>query len=201
MTSSLKPHRKGFTLVELLVVIAIIVTLMAILVPVIGRVQQNAVRLEAKNTLTTLVNSVEGFYQDNSRLPSNNRQAPTQDSEIETTEPAMSVLAGYTIDQQNTKQTVYFSGKEATGGSRNSARNGLWEENNTAELFDPWRKRDNRGYIMLLDYDYSQKMTNPFQNGRQMSRRVVAWSTGKDGNWNRSNPKKGENKDNVYSWF
>ena len=196
------PLRKGFTLVELLVVITIIVTLMAILVPVVSSVQRKAVKLKAKNTLTSLVSAVDGYYNTYNILPANSKSAPSEDEQVDTTEPIMSVLAGINEDDMNKKETVFFTGEPAKGSSLNSAYNGLWLENNAAELFDPWRKRgNNRGYIMYMDYGYDDKLDDPFNPGRVIARRVVAWSSGKDGDWNRSNPKNGANKDNVYSWF
>ena len=186
---------------ELLVVITIIVTLMGILVPIISGAQKRAVKLKAKNTLTGLVSAVDGYYNDYSRLPSNNPSAPTQDAIVETTEPMMSVLAGINLNQMNRKQNIYFVGATAKGSSKNNAYNGLWEDSVSAELYDPWRKKQNRGYFMLLDYGYDGKLVDPFRPARRMGNRVVGWSCGKDADWNRSNPKNGVNKDNVYSWM
>lgn len=202
MKNSRISSRKGFTLVELLVVIVIIVTLMAILIPVVGKVRQNAVKLQAKNALTTLVTSVDTYYSTYNILPANSRSAPSEDTEVETTEPIMSVLAGINVDGMNKKEQVFYSGEAARGSSKNSAFNGLWLDNNTAELYDPWRKKgNNRGYILLLDYGYNEKLDDPFKPGRIIARRAVGWSSGKDGEWNRSGAKAGANKDNVYSWF
>ena len=196
------PSRKGFTLVELLVVIAIIVTLMAILVPVVGQVQRRAVKLKAKNNLTTLVTAVDAYYNAYNILPANSRSAPSEDEQVDTTEGIMSVLVGINEDNLNKKEQVFFTGEQAKGSSKATAYNGLWLDNNSAELFDPWRKKgDNRGYILLLDYGYDGKLDDPFRPSRVVAQRALAWSSGKDGEWNRSNPIKGANKDNVYSWF
>lgn len=195
-------HRKGFTLVELLVVIVIIVTLMAILVPVVGAVQKRAVKLEAKNSLTSLMQSVDGYYNTYNILPANSRSAPSEDTEVESTEPIMSILAGINEDQLNKKEVVFYQGTSAKGASKATAYKGLWLDTNSAELYDPWRKKgNNRGYIMLLDYSYDDKLDDPFRPGRVIAKRAVGWSTGKDGEWNRSNAKNGVNEDNVYSWF
>ncbi|MGJ8726443.1 MAG: type II secretion system protein [Roseibacillus sp.] len=196
------PHRKGFTLVELLVVITIIVTLMAILVPVVGSVQKKAVKLKAKNALTSLVSAVDAYYNTYNILPANSKSAPSEDDQVETTEPIMSVLAGINEDNMNKKETTFYNGEQAKGKSRNTAYNGLWLDNNSAALYDPWRKKGkNRGYILYLDYGYDDKLDDPFNAGRIVARRAIAWSSGKDGDWNRSNPKNGVNQDNVYSWF
>lgn len=196
-------RKSGFTLVELLVVITIIVTLMAILVPVVAAARERAVKLRATNTLSELINGVNLYFNTYNVLPSNSAAAPQDDEEVETTEPIMSVLAGINLDNQNRKETVFYAGEEARGSSRATAYGGLWQEANNAELFDPWKKKAGavRGYIILLDYGYDEKLDNPFDPGRVLGRRVVAWSSGKDGKWNRGKPKIGDNKDNVYSWF
>lgn len=189
-------------MVELLVVIVIIVTLMAVLIPVVGAVQRKAVKLEAKNSLTALMQSVDAYYNTYNILPANSRSAPSEDTEVSTTEPIMSILAGINEDELNRKEVPFYQGTAAKGSSKNTAYKGLWLDTNTAELFDPWRKRgNNRGYIMLLDYGYDDKLDDPFRPGRVIAKRAVGWSTGKDGEWNRSNPKGGANEDNVYSWF
>ncbi|MBK1833731.1 type II secretion system protein [Roseibacillus ishigakijimensis] len=203
MKNSRISRRQGFTLIELLVVIVIIVTLMAILIPVVGSVRRKAVKLQAKNTLTTLVTSVDTYYSTYNILPSNTRSAPSEDTEVQTTEPIMSVLAGINIDDMNKKEQVFFDGEQAKGSSKNNAFNGLWLTKTSAELYDPWRKPPGkiRGYILLLDYGYDGRLDDPFKNGKVIARRAVAWSTGKDGQWNRGSAKTGANKDNVYSWF
>jgi prepilin-type N-terminal cleavage/methylation domain-containing protein len=195
-------RRKGFTLVELLVVIVIIVTLMAILVPVVSSVRKKAVKLEAKNSLTALMQAVDAYYNTYNILPANSRSAPSEDTEVQSTEPIMSVLAGINEDQMNKKEVPFYQGTPARGNSKASAYKGLWLDSNSAELYDPWRKRgNNRGYIMLLDYGYNDKLDDPFRPGRIIAKRAVGWSTGKDGEWNRSKAKSGVNEDNVYSWF
>lgn len=196
-------RKSGFTLVELLVVITIIVTLMAIIVPVVGAARKKAVKLRATNTLSELVNSVNGYYNAYNVLPANSSSPPSQDEEVQTTEPIMSVLAGINIDNLNRKETTFFNGEEAKGASRLTASGGLWQESDSAELYDPWKKKAGltRGYIIFLDYGYDEKLDNPFDPGRVLARRVVAWSSGKDGKWNRGRAKAGDNEDNVYSWF
>ncbi len=200
---NLSQSHKGFTLVELLVVIVIIVTLVAITVPVVNNVQSKAINLKAKNVCTSLVTAVDAYYNAYNILPANSRSAPSEDDEVETTEPIMSILAGFNDDNMNKKTQVFFTGDEAKGASKNSARDGLWQDANGAELFSPWKtkKGKQRGYTLFLDYGYNGKLDDPFRPGRVIARRVVAWSAGKDGEWNRSNPKGGVNQDNVYSWF
>lgn len=198
--------QRGFTLVELLVVIMIIVSLMAILVPVVGGLQRQAVKTRAKNALTELVAAVDGYYNTYNVLPSNTSSPPSSDTTVETTEPIMSVLAGINLDRMNKKEQVFFNGEEAKGGTKNSAVGGLFRDSNSAILVDPWKKKPGsgmiRGYILLLDYDYDQQLNDPFNSGgRVIPRKVVAWSSGKDGKWSRGSSKSAVNKDNVYSWF
>ena len=198
--NSFNKHR-GFTLIELLVVIVIIIILMGILIPVIGGAQRKVVKTRAKNNLTQLVTAVDTYYSTYNILPANTRSAPSQDLEVNTTEPIMSVLAGFNIDEQNRKEQKFFTGEVAKGTSRSNATNGLWTENNGAILCDPWKKTgDRRGYLLLLDYDYSESLQNPFRSGQQIQRRAVGWANGKDGKWSRGSEKSEDNKDNVLSW-
>ena len=197
-----KQLKKGFTLVELLVVIAMIVGLMAILVPVVGSARNKAVKLRAKNDCTTLTTSVAGYYDAYNILPASESNPPSEDTEVETTDPIMSVLAGENIDDLNKKEITFGTYEDAKGSSEASAYAGLWQDSEGATLYDPWKKKAGatRGYVMLLDYDYDEKLDNPFLGGRVLARRVVVWSTGKDGQWRRGKPKVGVNEDNVYSW-
>ncbi|MEM9079857.1 MAG: type II secretion system protein [Verrucomicrobiota bacterium] len=197
-------QQRGFTLVELLVVIAIVVALMAIVVPITGGAMQRATKMRAKNACTELVNAVTGYYNAYNVLPANSPSPPSEDTEVESTEAIMSVLAGFNIDNMNRKETVFFNGEEAKGGSRNSAYAGLWRDSNSAELYDVWRKPagKQRGYSIYIDYGYDNKLDDYFNpGGRVIARQVVTWSAGKDGEWNRGRSKQGANKDNVYSWF
>jgi len=202
MKNSIKLRRTGFTLVELLVVIAMIVGLMAILVPVVGNARKKAVSLRAKNACSELVTSVTGYYNAYNILPSSSSTPPSEDTEVQTTEPIMSVLAGQNLDNLNKKEISFGNFEDAKGGSQKTASAGLWQDSNGALLFDPWKKKAGliRGYVMLLDYDYNQKLDNPFVGGRVLPRQVIVWSTGKDGQWRRGKAKAGVNADNVYSW-
>ena len=115
----------------------------------------------------------------------------------------MGVLAGLNIGEMNANESVFFSGEEARGTSAKDAYKGLWVEGDSIRLFDQWKKPSTveRGYLVLLDYDGDEKLVDPFHPGEVVHRRAIAWSAGKDGKWQRGDPKKGVNKDNVYSWF
>ena len=63
--------RRGFTLIELLVVIAIISLLVAITVPALGRIKEQARLINCKSQLADLTRAMIGYSNDNrDRLPS-----------------------------------------------------------------------------------------------------------------------------------
>jgi prepilin-type N-terminal cleavage/methylation domain-containing protein len=62
-------RRHGFTLVELLVVIAIIAVLAAILVPVIGKVRDNARAADTRAQIGTLSALMQAYYGDHNAYP------------------------------------------------------------------------------------------------------------------------------------
>lgn len=161
------------------------------------------IKVKAKNTLTALVSSVDAYYNTYDRMPVNSAVWPKNDQIVRSDEPVMSVLAGINIEGMNPKETWFFSGEQSKGSRVNEAYYGLWRDASFAKLFDPWKKDAplERGYLLLLDYDGDWKVEDPFRPGVMIERRVVAWSAGKDGKWKRGNPKRGVNKDNVYSWF
>ncbi|MDP0491062.1 MAG: prepilin-type N-terminal cleavage/methylation domain-containing protein [Verrucomicrobiota bacterium JB023] len=198
-----KIQNKGFTLIELLVVIMIIVVLMGILVPVVNKGMAKAQKTKALNTCTQLVTAVDSYYNTYNILPANSKSAPTEDTEVDSTEPIMSVLVGINVDNMNRKEQSFFSGEEAKGSSKSSARGGLFRDSTSAELYDPWKKKasEQRGYLMLLDYGYDEKLDDPIRPGRVLGKRVVTWSTGKDGEWSRGKKNSKVNQDNVYSWM
>ena len=52
-----------------------------------------------------------------------------------------------------------------------------------------------------MDTDYDEELTDPFNNGKKFyGQRVVAWSTGKDGEESRGRASDQKNRDNVYTW-
>ena len=160
-------------------------------------------KLRAKNNLTSLVSAVDSYFASYNQLPFGTGAVPSKDAIVRTDDDLMGVLAGSNIAGMNSKEAVFFSGEPAKGVKEEEAYNGLWSEGESAKLFDPWKKSPSqeRGYLLLVDYNYDNKLLDPFHPGKTIPRRVVAWSAGKDGKWAPGDPKKGVNKDNVYSWF
>ncbi|MEM9079856.1 MAG: type II secretion system protein [Verrucomicrobiota bacterium] len=195
--------RLGFTLIELLVTIAIVMVLTGLLVVTTGQVRMAADRMKAKEACASLVQAVGSYYTDYGHLPANSRTAPERDQIVETTEGVFDVLAGYDFDGQNPRRNVYFSGTHARGDSRGRAFGGVWDDGSSADLFDVWRKEAGlqRGYSILLDYDYDERLSDPFSPGRNLAGAVVvSWSAGKDGEWERGSARAEKNRDNVTSW-
>jgi prepilin-type N-terminal cleavage/methylation domain-containing protein/prepilin-type processing-associated H-X9-DG protein len=70
---------RAFTLVELLIVIAIIAVLASLLLPAVGRMQQNAQRTKSASNLKTLGGALLGYAADNEQnIPKLLSQTPNQ---------------------------------------------------------------------------------------------------------------------------
>ncbi|EIP98380.1 prepilin-type N-terminal cleavage/methylation domain-containing protein [Opitutaceae bacterium TAV1] len=106
----------GFTLVELLTVIAIIGILVAILIPVAGRVRNSARRTEAASNVRQLVIGLQIYATDNKQmLPANVRPNGTQD---ETWRLRVLYDEGYVRDPK-----VFVNPFNAAGGRRGLGQN------------------------------------------------------------------------------
>lgn len=69
MSNQPPARRSAFTLVEMLVVIGIIVILIAILIPVVGKVQEQARITRTKNTMMGISNAIQLYYNDQKAYP------------------------------------------------------------------------------------------------------------------------------------
>ncbi|MBB81837.1 MAG: hypothetical protein CMN02_12790 [Roseibacillus sp.] len=198
-----KPSRKdGFTLIELLVVIAIIAILAALGFSAGGAVMNTAKKTVAANDCTGLVTAVQTFYDDYNYLP----DAPEAGAApgAPTTAELMDQLVGFDVEN-NPKEVRYFQGKEAKGKTLNGAYGGLFYTERSVQLFDAWKKTGtaatNRHYFVVMDTDLDDEMVDPFDGAKPLfGRRVIAWSTGKDGQYTAGQARATKNRDNVYSW-
>jgi prepilin-type N-terminal cleavage/methylation domain-containing protein len=108
----------------------------------------------------------------------------------------------------NPQHNTFLTIKTAKG----YGANGVSE--NDGVYRDPW----GRPYIVTVDLDYDNRVLDPFpkvaggqlypaddaqDRARTISQGVIAWSLGKDGKWDPTQPadaKSTANADNVYSW-
>ena len=200
--TSTRFRNHGFTLIELLVVIAIIAILAAMGFGAGAAVMNTAKKTVATNDCTNLVLAVGNFYDDHNYLP----EAP--EAGTAPGAPTMNALMDQLIGfdkENNTKGVRYFQGKEAKGKNQNGAYGGLFYTENSVELFDAWRKKgaaaNNRHYFLLMDVDLDDEITDPFDAAKPIrGRKVIAWSSGRDGQYTTGQSTASKNRDNVYSW-
>lgn len=176
------PHRAGFTLVELLTVIAIIGVLMGLLFPVIGSVQENARKLQAKNDIGQVGVAIKAFVTEYGRFPFSNGSADVDYGEDNNT--LIAALVG-SDTQENPRRLSFLDPPIAKGPQGNKKYGGVSPQN--GKFYDPW------GHALRFRYDgnYDQIVTEP--GGMTTLRKdFIGWSVGRDG--------KDNTRDDVKTW-
>ena len=185
--------RPAFTLIELLVVISIIAVLMGLAFPVFQGVQNTAKKTQAKNDLVQIVTAVNAFYTEYGRYPITTDNEGPYGLSGNPSKPLLDELRGLPATI-NTRGIVFFSPPDAR--DQTTPRGGI---GNDGQFYDPW----NKPYVISIDADYNNEVTNPFSAtsgwAPKVRAGVIAWSFGKDrdtGNDKNASP----GKDDVISW-
>ena len=180
-----KRHNNGFTLIELLVVMAIIATLAAVGFSAGMKAINNAHKVEAQNTCTTIESGINRFYDEYGALPYVGSSAPTVDTGYRTSTSTkdggnvkqlssgidiISVLlakestSAQSATMQNSKQVKYIDLQTAKGKAQSQGgppKGGIAYASGAANapesLNDPW----GNSYAIFLDYDYSEDIVVP----------------------------------------
>ena len=169
-----RAREAAFTLIELLTVITIIGILMGLLFPVIGSVQEQARKMQAKNDLGQVGVALKAFMTEYGRYP---YATGTGDVTYgDDNNQLMAALVG-TDTQENPRQLVFLDPPVAKGPQGNKRFGGLSPQN--GKFYDPW------GFALNFRYDgnYDQIVTEP--GGMNTVRRdFIGWSVGRDGREN-----------------
>ena len=203
-------HAHAFTLIELLVVIAIIAILIGFFVPTLFGIYERAKKVQAKNDLTQIVNTVNAFYTDYGRYPTTATSNVIYGPEGAVSDVLFNELQAChlvngvrtpsccTIDTAplNTRQIVYLSPR-CSGTA--TTRSGIASD---GQYYDPWATR----YNIEIDADYNNQIANPYPDtaagAQSLSLGVIGWSYGKDqtkGTRTPASPNYG-GSDDVISW-
>jgi len=176
MKSPTMPNRKrGFTLIELLVVITIIAVLAGAGFAVGSRALNNARKVSAQATATSVDQAVNAFFSEYGMFPvasGGSREVDTGSNTV-----FLNALIGQDRDL-NPRGIRFLSVKE---GKRqgDGGRDGLvFGEGGTARgLFDPW----GNPYTVILDTEYQERLTFTTSDNRPVTlngRRVAVFSPG-----------------------
>jgi hypothetical protein len=158
---------------------------------------QKAKKTSAKAAISSLVQACNDYYEDESQLPLN--EGATADQERISDNELMSVLVGLeSAREENPTGTSYFKYKKASGKGQ-TKYDGLDRNKSRAQLYGPWKNRqeNDRFYRLMMDYDFDEEIDEPSNIGNetQFGQRVLVYHLGKDGE---AGP--GKNQDNVYSY-
>jgi prepilin-type N-terminal cleavage/methylation domain-containing protein len=192
------PRRKvgGFTLVELLVVISIIVVLAAMTFAGINIALTRQKKVQTQTNATGLLQAIEGFYNQYSRLPEFGAQGDESRLEGQSGTELLTILLGkeeLNNTTQNKKQIRFLNVDE----TKMKNKGGLLYSNGGAGavpqgLYDAW----GNAFYVKFDTDYDQEITDPLKSGNIVRNKVViVYSYGPDG-------KTGGDfsKDDIKSW-
>jgi len=203
--------RKAFTLIELITVIAIIAVLMALLLPTVTQVRNQALKAKAKSDVLNIVTAVKSYYTDYGLYPGP-LTPPTADQIIGplATTPSAAYPNYYLMDvlrdvteasgsgwmlsgSDNLRATVYLDvpnvkiGTAPKAGIATSAVTYNGHAVNVGDFIDPW----GTAYFVAIDYNYDNVIdpattiwndVNTASATTSVLRTgVIAWSLGLDG--------------------
>lgn len=172
--TTLRP-RRGFTLIELLVVIAIIAVLAAAGFSVGNRALNNARKVSAQATATSLDQSVNMFFSEYGMFPIESGGGREVDTGSSPT--FLNALVGRD-ESLNPRGVRFLSAKEGRRQGE-GGRDGLvyGDGNNVRGLYDPW----GNPYTVILDVNYEERLTFTTPDNRSVTlngRRVAVYSPG-----------------------
>lgn len=182
----------GFTLVELLVVISIIVVLAAMSFGAANMAMNKAKKVQTLTDANQLVQGIEKFNSEYSRLPDFGAQGEEAQTDGEAGAELLTILLGkedVTDSMQNKKQIPFVNFKE----NKNKNKGGLVYSSGGSGarpdgLYDAW----GNPFYIKIDTEYDGELEDPLKQGNIIRKSVIAYSYGAD--------KKIGGGDDVQTW-
>ncbi|AKJ65125.1 prepilin-type N-terminal cleavage/methylation domain-containing protein [Kiritimatiella glycovorans] len=177
MEEQSKKRRDGFTLIELLTVIGIIAILMAIVVPGVSKVKENAQKAKARTEIKSIEMAVKAYESEYGKYPN---QTGASDGTFSTDEQLVNILRAdddADLSEDNPRRIVFLEVGE--------------KSLDDGDFVDPWGEE----YQVAYDGNYDNEITaGPSVNLK--GRSVAVWSSGP----NQNDQGGGDNTDDLNSW-
>lgn len=180
----------GRTVASILAIVGLVILMVLFFgPPTMAQVRDQiaSARLSPKAEMQALVVAIRGYQTEYSRLPALESPPPTKDNSqgYNTTSAEgrqiLEILMGKDLKKNPRLIPFYEPPAEKDSGAGYNATTGLK---------DIW---GSKGYIIILDYDGDDSLTDPAHRGAKITASVLVYSAGPDGDYTTWH-------DNITSW-